>query len=55
MVAPHLDFFAQTPEWRELTADRSNLVDWLARAEERPSFKATTWEKVKEMAVKAES
>jgi glutathione S-transferase len=55
MVAPQLDFFAKTPEWQELTADRSNLVDWLARAEARPSLKATTWEKVKEMAVKTGS
>jgi glutathione S-transferase len=55
MVAPQLDFFAKTPEWAELTADRSNLVDWLARAEARPSLKATTWEKVKAMAVSAGS
>ncbi len=51
MVAPQLDFLAKTPEWQELTADCSNLVDWLARAEARPSLKATTWEKVKAMAV----
>jgi glutathione S-transferase len=55
MVAPHLDFFAQTPEWKELTADNANLVDWLARIEERPSLKATTWAKVKEMAAITES
>jgi glutathione S-transferase len=55
MVAPQLDFFAKTPEWQELTADHSNLVDWLARAEARPSLKATTWEKVKAMAVSAGS
>jgi glutathione S-transferase len=55
MVAPQLDFFAKTPEWQELTVDRSNLVNWLARAETRPSLKATTWEKVKAMAVSAGS
>ncbi|QPF91028.1 glutathione S-transferase family protein [Bradyrhizobium commune] len=50
MVAPHFDFFAQTPEWHELTAKHSKLVNWLARAENRPSFRATTWAKVKDMA-----
>jgi hypothetical protein len=50
MVAPHFDFFAKTPEWRELTADNANLVDWLARAEARRSRKATTWARVAEMA-----
>jgi glutathione S-transferase len=50
MVAPHLDFFAQTPEGQELTADYANLIDWLIRMEQRPSLKATTWEKIKEMA-----
>jgi glutathione S-transferase len=50
MVAPHFDFFAQTPEWRELTAGHGNLVDWLARVGNRSSLKATTWTKVREMA-----
>lgn len=50
MVAPHLDIFARTPEWSELTAGRGNLVDWLARAEQRPSLQATTWAKVAAMA-----
>lgn len=55
MVAPHFDFFAQTPEWRELTAAHGNLVDWLARAENRASLRATTLAKVKEMATAAAS
>jgi glutathione S-transferase len=50
MVAPHLDFFAQTPEWQELAAPRTNRVDWLARTERRPSFQATTWAKISQMA-----
>jgi glutathione S-transferase len=50
MVAPHFDFFARTPEWQELTAQHPNLVDWYARAEDRPSLQATTWTKVKAMA-----
>lgn len=55
MVAPHFDFFAQTPEWRELTAEHPNLVAWLARAEDRASLKATTWAKIKAMAAAATS
>jgi glutathione S-transferase len=53
MVAPHFDFFAQTPEWLELTTGHGNLVDWLARAEQRASLRATTWARVKEMAATA--
>lgn len=54
MVAPHLDFFAQTPEWRELTSERTNLADWLARVENRASLRATTWSRIKEMAAAAD-
>ena len=50
MVAPHFDFFAQTPEWQDLTARHPDLVGWLARAESRPSLRATTLAKIKEMA-----
>jgi glutathione S-transferase len=50
MVAPPIAFFTQTPEWSELGAPHSNLVAWLSRMEARPSMKATTWERVSEMA-----
>jgi glutathione S-transferase len=50
MVAPQLDFISQTPEWAPLSEDRQNLVDWLARVNARPSFKATTWERLTELA-----
>jgi glutathione S-transferase len=50
IVAPQLAFFTQTPEWPALGAPHKNLVAWLARMEARPSFKATTWERVSEMA-----
>jgi len=50
MVAPHLDFLAQTPEWVPLTRDRANVVSWLARMNERACMRATTWEKVVELA-----
>jgi glutathione S-transferase len=49
-IAPHLDFLSEAPEWATLTASNSNLVAWLARMRDRPSFKATTWERVLEMA-----
>jgi glutathione S-transferase len=50
LVAPQIGFFTQTPEWSVLGAPHPNLVAWLARMEARPSLKATTWERVSEMA-----
>jgi glutathione S-transferase len=50
MVAPAIGFFTETPEWAELGAPHANLVAWLARMEARPSMKATTWERVSDMA-----
>jgi glutathione S-transferase len=50
LVAPQLDFLAATPEWAQLTAARSNLVSWLERMNARASMKATTWERVAELA-----
>jgi glutathione S-transferase len=50
LVAPQLAFFTQTPEWSVLGAPHANLVVWLARMEARPSFQATTWDRVAEMA-----
>lgn len=50
LIAPQLDFFAATPEWAPLTGDRENLVRYLERMQARPSFRATTWEAVAEMA-----
>jgi glutathione S-transferase len=50
LVAPGVGLFTQTPEWAVLGAPHPNLVAWLARMEARPSMKATTWERVSEMA-----
>jgi len=50
LIAPQLAFFTQTPEWSVLSAPHANLVTWLARMEARPSFQATTWDRVAEMA-----
>src|SRR6266404_7413999 len=49
-VAPQFGFLPQTPEWSMLGAPHKNLVACLARMEARPSFAATTWERVSEMA-----
>lgn len=51
IVAPHMDFLAQTPEWTTLTRGRTNLVEWLARMNERTSMATTTWEAVQLMAM----
>lgn len=50
MVAPEIAFFTSTPEWVELGVPCNNLVAWLERMESRPSMRATTWERVNEMA-----
>jgi len=51
IVAPHMDFLAQTPEWTTLTRGRTNLVEWLARMNERKSMMTTTWEAVQQLAM----
>jgi glutathione S-transferase len=51
IVAPHMDFLAQTPEWNQLTRGRINLIEWLARMNERKSMAATTWEAVSQLAL----
>jgi glutathione S-transferase len=53
LIAPQLDFLAQTPEWGPLTAANGNLVAWLERMNARPSFKATTMDRVVAMAMAA--
>jgi len=50
LVAPQIDFLAQTPEWAVLTAASPNLVSWLERMNARASFQATTWDRVAELA-----
>jgi glutathione S-transferase len=50
LIAPQLAFLTQTPEWSALGTPQVNLVAWLARMEVRPSFQATTWDRVAEKA-----
>jgi glutathione S-transferase len=50
LVAPQLDFLAGTPEWTPLTASLPKLVAYLQRMNLRASLKATTWERMAELA-----
>jgi glutathione S-transferase len=50
MLAPPVEFFEMIPEWSSLGAPHANLVAWLKRMQQRPSMKATTWERVSELA-----
>ena len=47
MAFSHLDFFAQSPEGRELLAN-SPLSGWLERMSRRPSAANTTWERLEQ-------
>jgi glutathione S-transferase len=49
-VAPQMDILSATPEWDALVGERGSLVEWLGRMQERPSFAATTWERVAALA-----
>jgi glutathione S-transferase len=50
MIAPPLEFFTTIPEWSSLGTPHANLAAWLKRMQQRPSMKATTWERVSELA-----
>ena len=50
LVAPQMDFLALTPEWKALSADTPNLVGWFDRMNERASMKATTWDRIAQLA-----
>jgi glutathione S-transferase len=50
MLAPAVEFFTIIPEWSVLGTPHANLVSWMKRMQDRPSMKATTWERVAELA-----
>jgi glutathione S-transferase len=50
ILAPQVEFFTETPEWAVLGEPHTNLVAWLERMAARPSLKATTWQRVADMA-----
>lgn len=41
MLAPHMAFFAMTPEGQTLLAGAPSISDWLARMDARPSMRNT--------------
>jgi glutathione S-transferase len=45
-TAPQASFLSMTPEWAKLTAPHANIAAWIARLEARPSFQATTAERL---------
>jgi glutathione S-transferase len=45
----HVDFFADTPEGADMLAG-TRLLGWMERMRARPSFVATTWERLEEAA-----
>jgi len=49
-TAPQLGFLSVTPEWQTLTEPHPNLAAWIERLEARPSFQATTWQRLTERA-----
>jgi len=46
MLIPQMDFMSQAPEWTELTVALPTIASWFERVISRPSFAATTWERV---------
>ena len=50
LLASHVDFFQDIPEWEALTGGHANLRAWIGRVNERPSMVATTWDRADAMA-----
>lgn len=52
-LAPQVLFLGEFEEGRELAAPHDNLRAWAARMAARPSFAATSWERLSELATAA--
>jgi glutathione S-transferase len=50
LLAPAVEFFTTIPEWAALGAPHANLVAWMKRLQDRPSMKATTWQRISALA-----
>jgi glutathione S-transferase len=50
MLAPHLTMFAETAEGASMLQPHPNISRWVERMNARPSMKATTWDKLHELA-----
>jgi glutathione S-transferase len=53
ILGPQMSFLSEAPEWSPLTATRPNLAAWMKRMDARPSFAATTWDRVAALATAA--
>ena len=51
MLIPHLSFMGDAPEGKVLLETHANVRAWIARMEERPSLRNTTWDRLSEMAM----
>ena len=51
MMAPHMSILTETGEGTEMLAPHPNVSAWIARMEERPSMRNTTWDRVAELAM----
>jgi len=50
MLAPQMAYLGEIADSEDLLAPHPNLRDWNARMAERPSMRATTWERLTEAA-----
>jgi glutathione S-transferase len=50
LLAPHLVMFAETPEGVPMLHSHANIRSWVERMNTRPSMRATTWDKLHELA-----
>jgi glutathione S-transferase len=50
MLAPHLTMFAETAEGAPMLQPHANIRSWVERMNARPSMRATTWDKLHELA-----
>ena len=48
IIAPHLSMLSEFAEGRDLLAGQPTLAAWLARMDERPSMRGTTWDALTE-------
>ena len=54
-IAPQLDLFVGLPEWEPLTQKHPNLRAWLDVMNARPSLRATTWQRIAQLATAAKT
>jgi glutathione S-transferase len=50
LLAPQLTMFAEVTEGAAMLQPHANIRSWVERMNARPSMKATTWDKLHELA-----